>query len=273
MKNEEELWDASTRGDVEKVKELTSLPNININWSDPTDSRSVFYRACSHGRVEVVAFLLQLEKIDVNEPNKNNATPLYIACQEGYIEVLELLLKDPRVNVNMATKEGRTPFYKACEKGRLGVIELFLRDKRISITNQNMFGVTPLYVALKRRHFNIVELLLMDERIEFTSSQGLQSIYIAIENVDLLAIKWILASHKEISFVEVNRGQNLMDFLFFTYHSVLQNCRLERKQRYQEIQDLLEKYQQDPYLTKKRLRKELECQSNFFHFFIFLNSF
>ena len=108
---EQQLWDACTSGNLDIVKGLCDDPALNLNWADPEKSRTAFFRACGHGRVAVVEFLLKSPQVDVNKPQNQGFTPFNIACQEGYCEVVALLLADKRADVNATEKSGGTPFY------------------------------------------------------------------------------------------------------------------------------------------------------------------
>jgi len=58
ISKEQQLWDASTEGNLELVKHLVSDPTVDVTRRDPIDNRTIFYRACGHNRVAVVEFLL-----------------------------------------------------------------------------------------------------------------------------------------------------------------------------------------------------------------------
>ena len=109
MKNEKQLWEACTEGNLSLVKELCRDRAINVNWGDPEAHRTVLYRACGHGKVAVVKELPAHPKIDPNIPQKDHATPLYIACRDGHAEVVKVLLGDDRVDVNLPDREKCTP--------------------------------------------------------------------------------------------------------------------------------------------------------------------
>ena len=56
---EQELWQTCTDGDLETVKKWASDPAVNVNWGDPEHGRTPFYRACGHGRGDVVEYLME----------------------------------------------------------------------------------------------------------------------------------------------------------------------------------------------------------------------
>jgi len=43
---EQELWEAASRKDLETVKKILKAKGTDLNWKDPREGRSPFYRAC-----------------------------------------------------------------------------------------------------------------------------------------------------------------------------------------------------------------------------------
>ena len=117
LSKEKQFWDAADKGDLSVVKNLAADPTLKINWQDSQFADTALNIACYQGREFVVEFLLTLPNIDVNKPNKDEATPFYIACQIGDKEVVSPLLSHPRIDVNKPKNTGSSPFLIACGKG------------------------------------------------------------------------------------------------------------------------------------------------------------
>ena len=117
LSKEKQFWDAPDKGDLSVVKNLAADPILKINWQDSQFADTALNIACYQGREFVVEFLLTLPNIDVNKPNKDEATPFYIACQIGDKEVVSPLLSHPRIDVNKPKNTGSSPFLIACGKG------------------------------------------------------------------------------------------------------------------------------------------------------------
>ena len=131
ISKEQQLWEASTSGDLEAVKHLASDPGVNVNWGDPEFNRTAFYRACFLGRLSVVEFMLNHPQVEVNKSQLEGATPFYAACQEGHLEVAKLLLADMRIDVNKLNRYHSTPLLKASEKGFMPIVQLLLASERL----------------------------------------------------------------------------------------------------------------------------------------------
>ena len=77
--------------------------------------RTGFMDACSCGRKEIVALLLDKTKIVVNKQTRTVETALMLACRRNQKEVVELLLKHPKILVNKRDNDDdTTAFMKAC---------------------------------------------------------------------------------------------------------------------------------------------------------------
>lgn len=76
--------------------------------------RTGFMDACSCGRKEIVALLLDKTKIVVHKQTRKCETALVLACRRNQKEVVELLLKHPKILVNKRDSDDTTAFMKAC---------------------------------------------------------------------------------------------------------------------------------------------------------------
>jgi len=152
LSKEKQFWDAADKGDLSVVKNLAADPTLKINWQDSQFADTALNIACYQGREFVVEFLLTLPNIDVNKPNKDEATPFYIACQIGDKEVVSPLLSHPRIDVNKPKNTGSSPFFIACENGHKEVVSLLMADKRIDVNKPKNTGSSPFLIACGKGH-------------------------------------------------------------------------------------------------------------------------
>ena len=128
---EEQLWQASTTGDLRRVIELVhTSPGINVNWQDEQVLRTPFYRACFFGHTRVVRFLLGIPEVSVTRCNSDGTTPFMAACSKGHEEVVRLLLADPRVDVEKAMKDGQTPLSVILEMNMVPIFKQLVASGR-----------------------------------------------------------------------------------------------------------------------------------------------
>ena len=57
---------------------------------------------CVNGHLDVVNALLSTDGIEINQAEKDGATPLSIACGKGHLEVVNALLSTDGIEINQA---------------------------------------------------------------------------------------------------------------------------------------------------------------------------
>ena len=112
--------------------------------------------------------MLQLNKIQINQPLKNGATPLFIACENGHLDIVRVLLESNAIQINQPKKNGATPLFIACENGHLDVVKSLIHEinkKTIwyskntqELMNQPCWNNrSPMQIACQNNHFDIVK--------------------------------------------------------------------------------------------------------------------
>ena len=85
---------------------------------------------------------------------------LHYAASKGQIESLRILIEDgPKININERDEKNMTPLHHACIHGHLNIVKLLLANKARIDCRQNS-QATPLHLASKYGHFDIVKYLL-----------------------------------------------------------------------------------------------------------------
>ena len=153
------LCNASFNGQAGLVRELLSMPGIDVNLAHQNGMTPLYF-AAQAGHAEVVKLLLAARGINANSATLTGATPLNLAAQEGYVEVVRLLLAAPGINVNIAKMEGVTPLYIAAQNGHGEVVKLLLAAPGINVNLAEMAGTAPLCIAAQEGQEVVVELLL-----------------------------------------------------------------------------------------------------------------
>ena len=94
------------------------------------------------GHEKVVELLLGKDGVDVNEANKNGATPLIIASRWNKANIVNLLLGKDGVDVYKANTNGETPLIMAMQGEERGVVELLLGKKGVDV--ESLLGLKGL---------------------------------------------------------------------------------------------------------------------------------
>jgi hypothetical protein len=153
-----DLLDASSKGDVGKVRSLVAAGG-DINVRDKNGDSSLEH-AADKGCLDIVKFLVE-KGAEVNNYNVDNWTPLMSACNRGYFEVVKFLMENG-ANINFATRFGklgeRTPLMQAAFCGHEEIVKLLV-EKGADAGHINKKGETALSLASARGNKNIVSFL------------------------------------------------------------------------------------------------------------------
>ena len=87
---------------------------------------SIFARHCEKGDIEAAKQALEQSPDDIDEPDYAKNTPLQKASLEGHVNVVKFLINTGRCNINNANTSQDTPLIDAVENGHLEVVKLLL---------------------------------------------------------------------------------------------------------------------------------------------------
>ena len=163
-KRGEELFDVCVAGNVGRLKHLLRKVKVDVNMG--CEYGTLLCCAAYDGRAEIVRELLSMPGIDVNLAQPPAATPLFLAAQEGHAEVVKLLLAAPGINVNLATLEWVTPLYIAIQEGYAEVVKLLLAAPGINVNLATLVGGTPLLLATQLGDIELVKPLLAAQGVD-----------------------------------------------------------------------------------------------------------
>ena len=155
-----------------------NLPDIAVwllkseEYWDPEPSfyQSLFTLAAQECHVNVVEYLLEKKKCDVNQFDVNKNTALMHTAdkkekKEDSYALAQLLIKKG-ADVNVQGKEGNTAMMLCCDNDRLDLVNLLLHNSNVdvNIAGQDLF--TPLIIAARGNKEDIVRALLKDSNID-----------------------------------------------------------------------------------------------------------
>lgn len=95
----EALIVASQNGKYNVVKQLLTVPGININAQDKLNITALIH-ASGKGHYQVVKLLLDFPGIDVNIKDSFGYTALFLASRRGHTNIVKLLLAMPGIEIN-----------------------------------------------------------------------------------------------------------------------------------------------------------------------------
>lgn len=99
-----------------------------------------------------------IKRIDVNEKDENNWTPLIYAVIEGNLEIVKTLIKN-NADLNVADEEGWTPLMLAIKEKHNDIIRELIK-KGADVNIENTYGITAIMLAVNNEEEEIVKLLV-----------------------------------------------------------------------------------------------------------------
>ena len=166
-----EYWVACAKGNLQKVKEISTEYNDVINWKNLHHSRHYtgLHIACEMRQTEIVDYIIKLPHIQLNQRDYRGRTSLYVACLNGNEDIVEILLTYGRgiIDVNQGdNNEGRTPLHAACLKGKEEIVKILLASgegidvrKKTNPGDKDWNGKTAAEIARMRNSNDIADLI------------------------------------------------------------------------------------------------------------------
>ena len=106
----------------------------------------IFY-AIQSGSLEVVKYLVEEVKVNIENLDIQKRTPFYWACTQGDLCLIDYLYK-AGCNINQKSELGRTALSKSCYLGRKDIVLYLLSCKNIDMYSQCKKGRTALHNAV-----------------------------------------------------------------------------------------------------------------------------
>jgi len=114
--------------------------------------------AARRGASDIVKCLMDYNA-DPNIVGANGSSGLINAVKNGHVESAQILLNNQRVNVNQTDRDGRTALCYAAKRGSVEMTTMLLeRGAYLNLADQN--GDTPLMKAVKKGSLETVKALL-----------------------------------------------------------------------------------------------------------------
>lgn len=147
---EEQLLDAATKGDAERVSALVAIPGININARFFDIDITPLHRAAHQGHTAVVKILLAAGAESSPQNSDSQATPLfYAACHRDAATVQALI--DGGADVNTQDNQQATPLMVSAQRGYLEIVKIILQAPDVDPTIRDSKGFTADQLTKDRR--------------------------------------------------------------------------------------------------------------------------
>lgn len=176
----ESLCNYAQNGDIEHFRKIYEENRhlVNINRPLGTHSLTALMYACHGSHFELVKYLVNDLKADVNK-SIDLLTPMMLACSavsdsnssenDGRILKIVKLLVEQKAGINVRNRVGETPFMFAISNGYDSVVE-YLLNHNVSLEACDNTGNTALFYAVNNNRYKIAKMLL--DAGAFTTTQN-----------------------------------------------------------------------------------------------------
>jgi ankyrin repeat protein len=148
------------------------------NRTPNEDGRTLMFRACSEGRLDVVKHLFEMgAKKDIHVKDNAGFNPMWIACHRGHLPVAMWLFKvGANKDIFSVDTDGFTPSYSASQEGHLDVVQWLFEVGTAADFRTKINGKTPLEEACVRGHLDVARWLILQGVANVEGSSSLKSI-------------------------------------------------------------------------------------------------
>uniref|UniRef100_A0A1X7TR60 Uncharacterized protein n=1 Tax=Amphimedon queenslandica TaxID=400682 RepID=A0A1X7TR60_AMPQE len=128
---------SSLKGHTHFIKHITSQYPQYISLLHSTDNEGwvPLHLACESGNIQLVTFLINDMKCDVNAKDTHNQTCVTFACFSGNLDVVQLLTQQCKLEPINIDKYSTTALHAAAETGHTHILEWYSQEYSVDITN------------------------------------------------------------------------------------------------------------------------------------------
>ena len=134
-----DLLKYSKKGDKEKILELISNPNIDINYKNE-EGWTALHFSCEEGNLKISEILIK-SNININSQNNERKTPLHISAFNGFFDISKLLVENG-ANLNILDNENNLAIHLCAENGHSELLAYLLDKNLENIFKKNKYGKT-----------------------------------------------------------------------------------------------------------------------------------
>ncbi|KAF8569113.1 hypothetical protein P879_00923 [Paragonimus westermani] len=187
-----EPWQIAYEGKGKEFFQMLQSDPQNLNFVDKT-GRSLLHWAACGGHLEFVKTLVS-RGLDKDAKDNSCWTPLMIAVSAGRVDVVDFLIDEAKADVNVVNSTGQCPMHYAASKNQLKIAEhLFAAGANVNV--RDWAGTTPLHRAISLGYLDIAKLLLdrgPPSLVSVADNEGSTALHFACEEGSMSAAKLLL---------------------------------------------------------------------------------
>lgn len=171
----------SKYGNLDMMKFLIEEEKINTMPREKDSGQTLLHLAAANGHNQIIKYLIEKKKLDMNIKDTNNSTPLHYAAAKNQDEVVKYLI-EKGANIKSENNNGYTAFNFAAVNGHNNVIRILL-EKGININAKDSKGNTALHFAVLLEKMDTIEYLIKNRiRIGEKNNRGDTALHLAFKD-------------------------------------------------------------------------------------------
>ena len=162
---------ACEAGNSAILTRLLQVPGLDVNLQNKWYGHTAANMACCRGATKIVRILAETGRVDWNQGDKWDRTPLFWALSCGNSDIVDIIVKQPNIDYNATTEDGETLTHAAVRRGEVKCLEILAAQKKCDCWNIPFSnGDTPIMAALKDGYGDtaVAKILLSCPRVDLS---------------------------------------------------------------------------------------------------------
>ena len=133
------------------VRQAAQNPDVEKFHKENRAGKTSLSSACKSGNLEIVKYLIEEQKVDVNKRRVSN---LIDACESGNTDLVRYLIKH---GANYEDISGSTLFFYTWKSINLDMVRYLVEEYGMNVHEEDNFKRTPLFYACAVRNLDMVK--------------------------------------------------------------------------------------------------------------------
>ena len=166
---EPNIFKAIVKGDLQNVQYLIENEGVSKNEIVPKTADNLYkgdsliHIASYRGKLPIVRYLIEKQKVDQNMKGWCGNTPLHFAAMLGQVDVAEYLVDEADADIESTNNYGQTPLHVAASYAFPEIIS-FLFSRGANMNALTKSGQTPYDIATKSEIKSLIKNLNQNQQ-------------------------------------------------------------------------------------------------------------
>ena len=151
------------------------------NYEECVNHRTPLLIACFNKKYDLVSYMIQTKKFQINVKDGAGLTPLHFICQDvndpinmKLDDLFSLILSEDDIDIDVPDYSGNMPLHFLCKSEHPNMINKFIEylkqtDKLDQINCNNKAKETPLFIACQNGKLSTVEILCREPTVDINA--------------------------------------------------------------------------------------------------------